>query len=720
MQKYTYPVELDEWLARVLSAPPTKINDWITTFRASKISQDTIIQTAVNDFLDAPNEKPMYEPFCCFANRVLALYKQHTESMDPYPIDDLFFVRNDPVILSTTFQNEAQRSPDIAVITHKSLKTFSNRDKYHRTPKEKRNTTSGIEWSDFLTLIEGKAFAEGRAEKVKQRWKLRFSESKANIPSILTPAAGPSTAPSPSVRQETSRIKGVKRKAATETTKSGSRSKKPKLSPSPEDDLNKHETRTEHKLQLTSYALEMLSNTNGTRSSFFQCLFVGDIVEFWYYSSTGILCSSRISWILELEKFAAILIAIASCDQKQFGIHVPNFSPPDGLDPSLPPESLAGYHTVMQHSTKGNVRVTLRMMVYVQYSIVGRSTCIYDVTTDPIISDEPLVIKITTQFRTRTPEYEFINHAHARGAGEHIVEIHMWSDRASESQWYSSKDFWGAISSLRNEDDTFIFDDRAQDILMMTKYERIENKLTPRNMYYLFNQLLYGLNILCVKGRIMHRDISVGNVMCKVFYIFTNGVQVEVVKIIIIDLDLATYVDQKSDHCTSVHRTGTAPFMALDLVRSPTQTHYVRHDFESVFYVALWFITRLPGGVSKTDLFQDWELNPRQSKGDFWSQDSWTDSATPSAPFESYDIWLTGLWNVFESGISAKKHYGNQLENLQNRIKMKRIAATTTLPSFDYTTYDYRVTHEKLMEALEDVRLWLAENVTGFMESMPV
>ena len=26
----------------------------------------------------------------------------------------------------------------------------------------------------------------------------------------------------------------------------------------------------------------------------------------------------------------------------------------------------------------------------------------------------------------------------------------------------------------------------------MTRYERIDNKLTPQNMYYIFNQLFYG------------------------------------------------------------------------------------------------------------------------------------------------------------------------------------------------------------------------------------
>ena len=119
--------------------------------------------------------------------------------------------------------------------------------------------------------------------------------------------------------------------------------------------------------QLASYALEMLSSTGGTRRSFFQCIFIGDVVQFWYYSPTGVLRSSSISWILQLEKFCAILIAIASCDYEHFGIHVPGLTPPTDLSPSIPPSSLTGFHLTMQHPDpeKGKVKVIdkLRMSV---------------------------------------------------------------------------------------------------------------------------------------------------------------------------------------------------------------------------------------------------------------------------------------------------------------------------------------------------------------------
>ena len=101
------------------------------------------------------------------------------------------------------------------------------------------------------------------------------------------------------------------------------------------------------------------------------------------------------------------------------------------------------------------------------------------------------MIKITTQHVTRCPEYEIIQHIHERGAGEYVPQIHLWTKRKDRVK--SSDGFWGKISSLQQKGGGYVFEDRAQDILVMTKYERIDNKLTPQNMYYIFNQLFYGM-----------------------------------------------------------------------------------------------------------------------------------------------------------------------------------------------------------------------------------
>ncbi|KAF9013620.1 hypothetical protein BDZ89DRAFT_1142551 [Hymenopellis radicata] len=72
------------------------------------------------------------------------------------------------------------------------------------------------------------------------------------------------------------------------------------------------------------------------------------------------------------------------------------------------------------------------------------------------------------------------------------------------------------------------------------------------------------------KPRILHRDISMSNLMYR-------------------------FDDDHSDlKATSLRRTGTPPFMAIDLLRtySIQPEHIYRHDLESLFYVMLILFTR--------------------------------------------------------------------------------------------------------------------------------
>lgn len=244
--------------------------------------------------------------------------------------------------------------------------------------------------------------------------------------------------------------------------------------------------------KLASYALEMLSCTNGTRSHFFQCLIEGDIVRFHYSDLTGIIWSTQFSWIRNLEKFAAILVAIAYCDHEHFGMTVPGLTPPETDIPrslSIPPVSLKGYYLDMDYNGI-MVRVTLGEPIYIQYSLVGRDTCVYEAFTSVTIPGCPeLVIKISMQFYTREPEVNLLLKARAAGVGDHLPEPHMWSTRGQ--QWCSSKGVWGLL--YPNNATTKKYEPRIQDIIVLTRYTPLEKVLTPQNMYSLFNQLFDGM-----------------------------------------------------------------------------------------------------------------------------------------------------------------------------------------------------------------------------------
>lgn len=100
-----------------------------------------------------------------------------------------------------------------------------------------------------------------------------------------------------------------------------------------------------------------------------------------------------------------------------------------------------------------------------------------------------------------------------------------------------------------------------------------------------------GLHDLRYKAFILHRDVSLANIMCEVI----EGKP----RFILNDFDLACHLDDQGEPkgATSNHRTGTLPFVAVDLLfdidtlspkdalrNPPLKTHRLRHDFESLFW----------------------------------------------------------------------------------------------------------------------------------------
>jgi len=92
---------------------------------------------------------------------------------------------------------------------------------------------------------------------------------------------------------------------------------------------------------------------------------------------------------------------------------------------------------------------------------------------------------------------------------------------------------------------------------------------------------------------ILHRDISTGNIMCDWrggrFWVVLN------------DFDLAGKTPNDSNSNTSRHRTGTLPFMSLELLIRRELTHRLRHDLESLFYVAVWWAVKTTAAKADRD-----------------------------------------------------------------------------------------------------------------------
>ncbi|KAL4242301.1 hypothetical protein ABKN59_012073, partial [Abortiporus biennis] len=240
------------------------------------------------------------------------------------------------------------------------------------------------------------------------------------------------------------------------------------------------------KEQAASYAVELLASTNGTRSHCICITFNGQDVQFWYYDASGMIRSEILDWFEEFDKFAAIIVALGCLDLARWGIGdiprltPPKLTPPESSSPTPTiPSSLSGYTLDMNHPKYKNVTVTLGEQVFSQYSLVGRRTLVYNVTTNPRISDRDLVLKMSWQVCTRLSEAHILKQAKAKGV-KHLPELHMWTESEDEyrlSQGIRCKLF----PDNKKPDGKVAYEDRSLRFMVFTKYEAITLIISPSN-----------------------------------------------------------------------------------------------------------------------------------------------------------------------------------------------------------------------------------------------
>jgi serine/threonine protein kinase len=154
--------------------------------------------------------------------------------------------------------------------------------------------------------------------------------------------------------------------------------------------------------------------------------------------------------------------------------------------------------------------------------------------------------------------------------------------------------------------------------------------------------LVPGYRWLYEVPKILHRDISLNNLMLRKedgnIYAVLN------------DLDLAVNADVQSQ--SSKHRTGTKPFMAIDLLSGEPTVHMYRHDLESLLYVLVWIISRFHDGVEiEKPPLKEW------TEGDLVRVKT---SFVLTAPFQSterfqsFRHWVTSMRKMFIDGLWAK------------------------------------------------------------------
>jgi serine/threonine protein kinase len=196
---------------------------------------------------------------------------------------------------------------------------------------------------------------------------------------------------------------------------------------------------------------------------------------------------------------------------------------------------------------------------------------------------------------------------------------------------------------------------------------------------------LIGYRWLFERPGIMHRDISLNNLMFRIVDEKVYGV--------LNDFDLAISVNATSQS-TSHQRTGTRPFMSIDLlVPGAPPRHVYRFDLESLLYAMIVLAVQYEDGKKiENPPLEDWYHLDTEA---LWEKKNvllfnQAPKATPK--FRALDGCLSVLNNMFRNGYAARSSHHTDL-----------VAGLDTNPGFDDETLGRHVTFDKFSTILHQM-----------------
>ncbi|KAJ3559899.1 hypothetical protein NM688_g53 [Phlebia brevispora] len=567
----------------------------VLTSRADEIRDlnwfdDEIIRTSLAAYCASEEEVSRSALFAKLTNRVIELARGALSGVgNTYPVDDFCFVEHNRAV-DRIEEHEvlgAVRRPNAL-----GLRRAVAHQLFTKVGKPKKKVT--LRWTDILLTLEFKGFSTMSDRFDKQRKK------RGLVPF------------NPEGTKATERTNKKSKTVVVQTAEDKPRrpKKAKKMSPPRENILAALQERNQYpslsgpltpelvavdmSIQVASYALELLSCTYGTRSHCLSMSIKDDKLFLWYHDASGIIYTEdHISMIDNFELFAALVVGFACCTPEQFGVLPPSVVQPHFPYPrNFPPPNLdESTLTITDARTKGDVVVTFDEYLFSQYMLVGKRTFLYTIETEPVLSKQKLIMKLSYQVTTRKEEHRLVDIAKKAGV-PHLPEIHLWGDI-----WKLSDGAREAF--LTNSDGRATYEDRVLRAIVYTRYSSIKPLFSENCLLIpvMVDQMLDCLHDLRYKANILHRDISVNNIMYEKKGNYYNFV--------LIDFDMAVELlkDGASSYtASSKHRTGTLPFMAYQLIDDAYRAtitepqewrpkrHLLCHDLQSLFWVSLWCI----------------------------------------------------------------------------------------------------------------------------------
>ncbi|KAF9474598.1 hypothetical protein BDN70DRAFT_884630 [Pholiota conissans] len=443
-------------------------------------------------------------------------------------------------------------------------------------------------------------------------------------------------------------------------------------------------------VQCASYALEMMSY-GGFRTHAVGVVVFSDYLRLLYYDRSVTVKSSSIDFSMKGDptKLVAMLYCMQRATPRQWSL-VRAITP--GSESYTGKESIEYRDLVRGMLLTLNNGVVLKLgdLIFLQHALIGRGTCV--ATAEPIEAgadwkDKKIVVKFSFTPKTRTPEgvvlANIVKKVEERQEDKWMLD-HLPEVLHYESLAPTASDVQTLLSAYFTAKSSDVYEDRVLQVMVMTEQLPITELTTPETLISAIRDVFKCYRWLYETAGIMHRDISVNNVMFR-----KNGDQIHGV---LSDYDLVLELQNRGLGPSSKNRTGTRPYMALDLLNIPPMAHQYRHNLESLYYVLVVLATRYKDGPlnawCKAEAHDDSRALYMEKKLFILDQEL----PPLSDPFQRLENIIELLGSMFQAGYLA--------QGAGRRAARKAIDKGLPTPLFDESTLGGHVDFDKFKDIL--------------------
>ncbi|KAF8701409.1 hypothetical protein AX14_000444 [Amanita brunnescens Koide BX004] len=307
-------------------------------------------------------------------------------------------------------------------------------------------------------------------------------------------------------------------------------------------------------------------------------------ISLWYYDRAIVARSAIFNFEDQPAILALVLYALRSCTPQQAGLNpfiIPASEPcPTNIDELFKTSTSATQSKddqivlVREDGSTVRFRITGERL-FVNRCLLGRGTQVYPVQAiDGTAPDVEQVLKMIWPDDQRIREADVIRKLREAmpEIAQHLPDVICSSDMTVEQLRLPRH-----LLGINVAEDL----ERRLHAIVMSRYKALWNVDSVEEFQDVFVDCVECHYAAYRQGRVLHRDLSINNLMCDKQSTRYIG--------ILSDWDLASLIDDRNAVIASnaKHRTGTIPFMSIHLLKSSPPHRYC-HDLESFFYILIW------------------------------------------------------------------------------------------------------------------------------------